>query len=110
MNKAEIRKASLSFEAWGVSSLRDSCFFLRTISNPVRLAILCSLDSLEGAQNTKLALSIGLDPVRESGNFNYHIHYLQRLGSDGNRKLNRMCNFINAVDPKSVCQGNCPLV
>jgi len=63
-----------------VSSLLDSCFLLRAISNPTRLAILHSLNNLKSAQYTKLALSVGLNPVRESGNFNYHIHYLQKLG------------------------------
>lgn len=63
-----------------MSSSRDSCFFLRAISNPTRLAILHSLDDLEKTGYTKLALSLGLDPVRESGNFNYHINYLQKFG------------------------------
>jgi len=63
-----------------VSSLKDSCFLLRAISNTTRLAILLSLAKLENASYTKLALSIGLDPFRQSGNFNYHVNYLRKLG------------------------------
>lgn len=63
-----------------VSSLQDSVFFLKAISNPTRLAILRSLSNLKSVQYTSLALSLGLHPATESGNFNYHIHYLQKLG------------------------------
>lgn len=80
MKKADITGSLHMFSVESLSSLEDSCFLLRAISNPTRLAILRSLKTLKSAQYTRLALSVGLDPAKESGNFNYHIGYLRRLG------------------------------
>jgi len=53
---------------------------LRTIANPIRFNIVKILRCKEHAQYSELMKRCGLDPLTQTGVFNYHIGHMLRIG------------------------------